>query len=74
MKKSLIILLNIILWNNCSNNLKCADFGCVLQMDGMKQQPNTSEGMLANFFNSLLNKKTGVASTGVPRAGIALMI
>lgn len=42
------------------------------KMDGMKQQqPNTSEGMLANFFNSLLNKKTGVASTGTPRADTA---
>ena len=41
-------------------------------MDGMKQQPNTtSEGMLANFFNSLLNKKTGVPSTGgTPRSGM----
>ena len=40
-------------------------------MDGMKQQPNTtSEGMLANFFNSLLNKKTGVPST--QRPGISL--
>ena len=39
----------------------------IFQMDGMKQQPNSSEGMLANFFNSLLHKKTGVAT--LPRAG-----
>jgi len=28
---------------------------------------NTSEGMLANFFNSLLSKKSGAA--GTPRPG-----
>lgn len=28
---------------------------------------NNSEGMLANFFNSLLNKKSG--ATGTPRPG-----
>lgn len=36
-------------------------------MDNKAGGPNTSEGMLANFFNSLLNKKTGAA--GTPRPG-----
>ena len=29
---------------------------------------NTSEGVLANFFNSLLNKKTGQGMAGSPGA------
>lgn len=40
-------------------------------MDNKAGGPNTSEGMLANFFNSLLNKKTGAA--GSPRPGIHLV-
>ncbi|XP_045193995.2 cytoplasmic dynein 1 light intermediate chain 2-like [Mercenaria mercenaria] len=39
------------------------------KMDSKAGGPNTSEGMLANFFNSLLNKKTGAA--GSPRPDTA---
>ena len=38
-------------------------------MDGGKGGPGTTnEGVLANFFNSLLTKKTGAAPAGVQAA------
>ena len=43
------------------------------QMEAGKVGPggaNTSEGVLANFFNSLLHKKTGQGMAGSPGAQI----
>ena len=40
---------------------------CIVQLDASKAGPGTTnEGVLANFFNSLLSKKTG-ASPGGPK-------
>lgn len=44
---------------------KCSDN--VFQMDGAKGA--TGEGVLANFFNSLLTKKTGGAAGPPSKAG-----
>ena len=42
---------------------------CALQLDGGKPGAgSTSEGVLANFFSSLLSKKTG--GTAAPGAGL----
>ncbi|KAK6185039.1 hypothetical protein SNE40_007361 [Patella caerulea] len=38
--------------------------------DGKGAPPGTSEGMLANFFNSLLSKKTGAAGAGKDKASV----
>ncbi|ESO81920.1 hypothetical protein LOTGIDRAFT_223679 [Lottia gigantea] len=39
--------------------------------DGKGAPPGNSEGMLANFFNSLLSKKTGAAAAGKDKASVA---
>lgn len=46
----------------------------ILQVEGAKGTAagTTSEGVLANFFNSLLNKKTGAAGGGMGRGATAV--
>lgn len=60
------------LYTGCNSLRYCAEFGCTTfqQIDGTKPGvAGSGEGVLANFFNSLLHKKTGTGSPAPKMSG-----
>ena len=63
---------NFRLCTRCDSLWHCAEFGCTTcqQIDGTKPGvAGSGEGVLANFFNSLLHKKTGTGSPAPKMSG-----